>query len=169
VILDAAVSLSRQSLRATEDAIRLWANAVSKLSPYGEAVLVGVTGDLAQQFALWQLSAIASAELSTRRELSLPPAIRLGSVSGSIEKLTELAASIGSVAQLQVIGPAPYFKEGNSDEWRLIFKYPYAAVQDVAKILSSEVSRISAGKSFVSKTGRNTRLLKVRMNDSEVI
>ena len=169
VILDAAVSLSRQSLRATEDAIRLWANAVSKLSTSGEAVLVGVTGDLAQQFALWQLSAIASAELSTRRELSLPPAIRLGSVSGSIEKLTELAASIGSVAQLQLIGPAPYIKEGNSDEWRLIFKYPYAAVEDVAKILSSEVSRISAGKSFVSKTGRNTRLLKVRMNDSEVI
>jgi primosomal protein N' (replication factor Y) len=169
VVLDAAVLLSRQSLRATEDAIRLWANAVSSLSATGEAVLVGVSGDLAQRFALWQLPVIASSELATRRELNLPPALRLGSVSGSLDKLTELAASLGSFSDVQVIGPAPFGKGSLVEEWRLIFKYPYASVVDVAKFLTSEVARVSAGKSLVSKAGRNTRLLKVRMNDMEVI
>ena len=169
VVLDAAVLLSRQSLRATEDAIRLWANAVSRLSATGEAVLVGVSGDLAQRFALWQLPIIASSELATRRELNLPPALRLGSVSGSLDKLTELATSLGSLSDVQVIGPAPFGKGSLAEEWRLIFKYPYASVIDVAKFLSSEVARVSAGKSLVSKAGRNTRLLKVRMNDMEVI
>jgi primosomal protein N' (replication factor Y) (superfamily II helicase) len=169
VILDAAVLLSRQSLRATEDAIRLWANAVSKLSPAGEAVVVGTSGGLGQQFALWQIAAIASKELSTRRELSLPPAIRLGSISGQFEGLSELAVSLKSIPEIEILGPAPYSKADQNAEWRLLFKYPYSAVVEVAKKLSSEVSRISAGKSSVSRTGRNTRLLKVRMNDAGVI
>ena len=169
VVLDAAVLLSKQSLRATEDAIRLWANAVSRLSATGEAVLVGVSGDMAQRFALWQLPIIASSELATRRELNLPPALRLGSVSGSLDKLTELATSLGSLSDVQVIGPTPFGKGSLAEEWRLIFKYPYASVVDVAKFLSSEVARVGAGKSLVSKAGRNTRLLKVRMNDMEVI
>lgn len=169
VILDGNVSLSRQSLRATEDAIRQWSNAVSRLGSKGEAVLVGVAGDLAQQFALWQLTDIASKELSTRKELNLPPTVRLGSVSGSFEKLTELAASMSAVRDLEAIGPAPFTKGRVFDEWRLVFKYPYSAVMEVARFLSIETSRISLGKVSVSKSGRNTRLLKVRMNDAEVI
>jgi primosomal protein N' (replication factor Y) len=169
VILDGNVSLSRQSLRATEDAIRQWSNAISRLGSQGEAVLVGVDGDLAQQFALWRLTDLASKELFARKELNLPPTVRLGSVSGSFEKLTELAASMSSVRDLEAIGPAPYSKGGAYDEWRLIFKYPYSAAIEVAKYLSFETSRISLGKVSVSKAGRNTRLLKVRMNDAEVI
>jgi primosomal protein N' (replication factor Y) len=169
VVLDGAVLLSRQSLRATEDAIRLWANAVSRLGPGGEAVLVGVAGDLAQQFALWQLTDLAAAELATRKELNLPPTLRLGSVSGSFENLSQLAASISEFRDLQAIGPAPFAKGGGLDEWRLIFKYPYSAAIGVASFLSLETSRISSGKVSVSKSGRNTRLLKVRMNDAEVI
>jgi primosomal protein N' (replication factor Y) len=169
VLLDAKVFLSKQSLRALDDAVRTWANAVAKLAPTGEAVLVGVLGKTAQDFALWNIVEIATAELSARRELQLPPALRLGSVAGEPALLEQLAVSLRSVTDVETIGPAPFNLDGDQSQWRLIVKYSYSSTLELAKILKSEIYRLGAGKVGKSKSGRRTRLLKVRMNDYEVV
>ena len=169
IILDAQAALSKQNLRANEEAIRVWSNAISKVAINGEAVLVGVSGDLAQKFCLWQQTEIASKELASRRELMLPPALRLGSISGTQALLVELAASLNSLGKVKVLGPAPYTKTGEVSEWRLIVKYNYSDSVEVAKFLRGEAIRLSKGKSVVAASGRSMRALKIRMSDGEVV
>jgi primosomal protein N' (replication factor Y) len=169
IILDAQTLLSKQNLRATEDAVRVWSNAISKVAIDGEAVLVGVSGDLAQKFCLWQQTEIASKELESRRELMLPPALRLGSVSGTQVLLVELAESLKSHGKVRVLGPAPYTKTGETSEWRLIVKYNYSDTVEVAKFLRGEAIRLSKGKSVVATSGRAMRALKIRMSDGDVV
>lgn len=169
VLLDAQTLLSKQFLRATEEAVRLWSNAVAKLKIGGEAVLVGVSGSLAQRFCLWQQTEIAAAELATRRDLMLPPALRLGSISGNQAILTELSQSLRGFEKVKLVGPAPYSRSGETSEWRLIVKYNYADTVEVAKRLRSESIRLSKGKSVVASSGRAVRALKIRMSDGDVI
>jgi primosomal protein N' (replication factor Y) len=169
VILDAQALLSRQYLRATEEAVRLWANAVSKLAVDGEALLVGVAGTLAQKFCLWQQVEIASEELASRRELMLPPALRLGSVAGTHALLVELAESLRSFGKIKVLGPSPFVKNIDSSEWRLVIKYNYSDTVEVAKHLRGEALRLSRGKAVVAASGRAVRALKIRMNDGDIV
>ena len=169
VILDAQTSLSRQHLRATEEAVRTWSNAVSKVAVSGEAVLVGVAGALAQRFCLWQQVEIASDELSSRRELLLPPSLRLGSIAGSHAMLVDLATSLGEFGKVTVLGPAPHAKASDSSEWRLIIKYNYSDTVEVAKHLRSESVRLSKGRSVLAASGRAVRALKIRMSDGDVV
>jgi primosomal protein N' (replication factor Y) len=169
VMLDAQTLLSRQNLRATEDAVRLWSNAVSKIAIDGEAVLVGVSGALSQRFCLWQQFEIARDELSSRRELMLPPALRLGSIAGTQALLVELAQSLSSFEKVKVLGPAPHTRGAESGEWRLIVKYSYSDTVEVAKHLRGEAIRLSRGKSVLASSGRAVRALKVRMSDGDVV
>jgi primosomal protein N' (replication factor Y) len=169
VILDAQTLLSRQNLRATEDAVRLWSNAVSKLAVDGEAVLVGVSGALSQKFCLWQQIEMATDELSARRELMLPPALRLGSVAGSQALLVELGQTLTSFGKVKVLGPAPFPRGKDSSQWRLIVKYSYSDTVEVAKHLRGEAIRLSRGKSVLGSSGRAVRALKVRMSDGDVV
>jgi len=169
IILDAQTLLSRQSLRATEEAIRLWSNAVSKLAVDGEAVLVGVSGDLAQKFCFWQLKEIAALELASRRELNLPPALKLGSIAGSLTLLTQLSEDLASYEKIKLIGPAPSAKPGAREEWRLMFKYSYSDTVEVAKRIRGESIRLSRGKTVLAASGRASRALKIRMSDGDVI
>ena len=169
VILDAQTLLSRQNLRATEDAVRLWSNAVSKMASDGEAVLVGVSGSLSQKFCLWQQLEIAADELAARRELMLPPALRLGSIAGAQTMLVELADGLASFGKVKVLGPAPQAKGMDPNQWRLIFKYNYSDTVEVAKHLRGETIRLSRGKSVASSSGRAVRALKVRMSDGDVV
>jgi primosomal protein N' (replication factor Y) len=169
VLLDAQTLLSKQNLRATEDAVRLWSNAVSKLSIGGDAVLVGVSGMLSQMFCLWQQVEIAAHELTSRKELMLPPALRLGSVAGSQSMLMDLAESLAIFKKVKALGPAPYSKGHDPSEWRLIIKYNYSDTVEVAKHLRGESIRLSRGKSVVASSGRAVRALKIRMSDGDVI
>ena len=149
--------------------MRLWSNAISKLATDGEAVLVGVSGPLSQKFCLWQQVEIAASELASRRELSLPPALRLGSVAGSQAMLVELTQSLASFGKVKVLGPAPHVKGNDSSEWRLIVKYNYSDTVEVAKHLRGEAIRLSRGKSVLAASGRAVRALKVRMSDGDVV
>jgi primosomal protein N' (replication factor Y) len=128
-----------------------------------------VAGVLAQRFCLWQQTEIASEELSSRRELMLPPALRLGSVSGSQALLVELAASLNSQGKIIALGPAPYTKTGEFSEWRLIVKYNYSDTVEVARFLRGEAIRLSKGKSVVAASGRSMRALKIRMSDGDIV
>ena len=169
VLLDAKVALSRQNLRAQEEAVRTWSNAVAKAGPKAPCVLVGVSGELSQLFSLWNHHKIAENEYKSRQELGLPPSLRLGSITADISLLTELSEILAKEHAVVRIGPAPLETISTGQLWRLIFKYPYSLGLELAKLLKVEVARISAGKIRTSSSGRSARAITVKMNDSEVV
>lgn len=169
VLLDAKVSMAKQNLRAVEDSVRSWSNAIAKASPTGTSVLVGVSGELSKLFALWNHSGIAGNELVSRAELSLPPVVRMGSITAELELVSSLSSVLSNIPSVQKIGPAPIKSAGTTELWRLIFKYPYSEGLNVARVIKVEVARISSGKTRVGASGRNTRAITVKMNDAEVV
>jgi primosomal protein N' (replication factor Y) len=169
VLLDAKVALSRQNLRAQEEAVRTWSNAVAKAGPKAPCVLVGVSGELSQLFSLWNHQKIAEIEYKSRQELGLPPSLRLGSITAEISLLTELAEVLAKEPSVVRIGPAPLDSSPTGQLWRLIFKYPYSLGLELAKLLKVEVARVSVGKVRTSISGRSARAITVKMNDSEVV
>lgn len=169
VLLDAQVALSRQNLRAEEEAVRTWSNAIAKGSSKAACVLVGVSGELSQLFCLWNHDRIAEGELRSRVELSLPPAVRLGTLTAEQAMISELSDVLAKDESIARIGPAPVASSGGTPQWRLIFKYPYSEGVRLAKTLKVEVARISAGKSRAASSGRSARAVTVKMNDAEVV
>jgi primosomal protein N' (replication factor Y) len=169
ILLDAKVLLSRQNLRAQEEAVRAWSNAVAKSGPKAQCVLVGVSGELSQLFSLWNHHKIAENEHKSRQELGLPPALRLGSIIADISLVTELSEILAKEPTVVRIGPAPLETGSTGEQWRLIFKYPYSIGLQLAKSLKVEVARISAGKLRTSSSGRSARAVTLKMNDSEVV
>jgi primosomal protein N' (replication factor Y) (superfamily II helicase) len=169
VLLDARVLLARQNLRAEEEAVRVWANAVAKARSSAPCVLVGVTGELAKLFSLWNLVRIAGNEWASRQELALPPAVRMGSVTAELSMVSSISKALESNSSVVRIGPAPVSATSGEDRWRLIFKYPYSQGLALAKILKLEVARVAAGKTRTSSSGRSSRAVTVKMNDAEVV
>jgi primosomal protein N' (replication factor Y) (superfamily II helicase) len=169
VLLDARVLLAKQNLRSLEEAVRVWSNAVAKARTGGSAVLVGVSGDLAQLYSLWNHSMIAAKELAARIELQLPPAVRMGSITAALDMVTAISNSLALNNSIVRIGPAPVASRTTEALWRLIFKYPYAEGLPIAKQLKLEAAKVSAGKTRTSLSGRSARAITVKMNDAEVV
>ncbi len=169
VLLDARVLLAKQNLRSLEEAVRVWSNAVAKARTGGSAVLVGVSGDLAQLYSLWNHSKIAATELAARIELQLPPAVRMGSITAALDMVTAISNSLALNNSVVRIGPAPVASRTTEALWRLIFKYPYAEGLRIAKQLRLEAARVSAGKTRIALSGRSARAITVKMNDAEVV
>ena len=169
VLLDARIFLGKQNLRSLEESVRVWSNAVAKLATKSNGVLVGVSGELAQLFALWDHSRISSNELAARKELQLPPAVRMGSVTAELNLVSAISESLSQFGSVVKIGPAPVPGKPGSSLWRLIFKYQYSEGISLARHLKSEVTRIASGRSRVTDSGRNARAVTIKMNDAEVV
>lgn len=168
VILDANVALAKDSLRASEDAIRSWSNAIAKLSANGRAVVAGVPQALGQKFALWQQTQIARDELENRRELEFPPHIRLASIEGPVEAISAITAEI-QIENVQVLGPISVRGANGEQNQRFVVKYPYSAGATLAQTLRAATLKLTSGLTKTSATGRISRAIRVRMDDPEVI
>ena len=172
VLLDAGNLLARDTLRAREEAIRLWANAVSHVAKDGRVTITGITGELAQGFCLWNIRELISQELASRRELAFPPAVRMASVIGSEQLLLQLVDQLSSDERYQALGPLPVHghKQKIADEWRLLLKYPYAATLDLATTLKAfQLEASISSKAINARSGRAMRPVRVRMDEVEVI
>ncbi|MFM5968425.1 MAG: hypothetical protein ACKOQ8_05250 [Micrococcales bacterium] len=172
VLLDAGNLLARDTLRAREDALRIWANAISHLSETGRVTLTGVTGELAQYFSLWNIRRLMSQEVSARRELAFPPAVRMASVISSEEALLALVEQVRDIELIEPLGPLPVLerKAKVQDEWRLLLKYPYSATAEVSKLLKAfQLERSVSSKAYNARSGRAMRPVRVRMDEIEVI
>ncbi|WP_309075524.1 primosomal protein N' [Paenarthrobacter sp.] len=143
LLLDGNSLLRRENLRAGEDTVRRWFNAASLVKPAGQGGLVVITADdTAATGALlrWDASGYASRELALRKELQLPPAVRVASVTGSradvvhFSDALEANAELASAAKLRKAGPAPVQLFGgaqpsaaeNDAEVRTLYFIPYA-------------------------------------------
>lgn len=169
IILDAQQSLSRDSLRATEDAVRGWSNAIALMAPTGEAALVGIHGALGQDFALWNQESLANRELSTRIELRFPPAIRMATVTANSELIKLMQQQLIEHDLCEVLGPVSVANNLVSES-RLILKFEYANGLKLAALLKALSLQISAGQvNRSARSGKSQRVFRIKMDDIEVI
>lgn len=166
VILDCDAQLTKDSLRATEDAIRTWSNAIAMLAPNGRAVLVGLAGNLGQQLALWNHQQLAIDELASRREIQFPPACRVVSIESDSDRIASVSESLSQFVGAEVFGPT----SDSSGLQRLLVKFPYSIGSALASHLKALALANNIGGSRTNaKSGRQQRALRIKMDDPEVI
>jgi primosomal protein N' (replication factor Y) len=169
VILDAKISLGRDTLNALDDSIRIWANAIALGSTESNAAIIGISGELGSTLATWQLGAIAKQELEERRALGFPPAARVASASGSKTLLESLRQAVSDVAQVRILGLSEISIPGESRrEHRLIFTFAYAVTAQVVEVLNAFILK-SSGQVRTSNSGRNRRPVTIKLDDSRVL
>jgi primosomal protein N' (replication factor Y) len=116
LLLDGNSLLRRENLRAGEDTLRRWFNAAALVRPAGEGGLVIVTADdttATGALVRWDAPGYASRELELRKELQLPPAVRVASVTGPRADVAHFSDALDALfgqqgcSPLRSVGPAP--------------------------------------------------------------
>ncbi len=166
LLLDGERMVARESLRVGEDCLRWWSNAVALAAGGAPSVLVGVGGALASTLVTWRHADYARAELVDRRSLRFPPAVRVATVTGSVEAVAAAVAASG-VEGTDVLGPVDL----EPPLVRTILRFDYAKGADVAASLRSELIRsaTSRRKRAGSRQGYAPAApsLRIRLDDVE--
>jgi primosomal protein N' (replication factor Y) len=164
VLLDCNEMLSRDNLRASEDAVRIWSNTIALMKSGGLGVAVGLQGYLGQKLALWSQAEIAHHEYHSRAELRFPPFIRMASLTGERDLLNKVLEALP--AEIEVLGPMPVTTKGAAvDDWRALIRYEYAQGATLAATLKTQVLLATAGSKRVSaKSGRAQRPIQIKMD-----
>jgi primosomal protein N' (replication factor Y) (superfamily II helicase) len=106
VLLDTWLLLSRDSLRAAEEALRRWSNAVALVRPGGRALAVGDPGTPAlQALVRWDQAGFAAREAEERRVAHLPPATRVATLRGAPGALDDALTLLALPEHGEVLGP----------------------------------------------------------------
>jgi primosomal protein N' (replication factor Y) len=165
VLLDGERMVARESLRVGEDCLRWWCNAVALAAPGATSLLVGVGGALASALATWRRADYAHAELEDRRRLRFPPAVRVATVTGSVEAVERAVVSIAQIDRVDVLGPVELAAGGV----RAIVRFDYGEGAAVASALRAEVIRTATSRRRrADGAGGRPALptLKVRFDDA---
>jgi primosomal protein N' (replication factor Y) len=111
LLLDTWLLLGRADLRATEEAVRRWANAAALVRPASEGGRVLAVGDPShpglQALVRWDPGGLARREIEERVSAHLPPASRVATVTGDPEDLEAALAGLALPAGAEVLGPVP--------------------------------------------------------------
>jgi len=146
LLLDGESLVARESLRVGEDCLRSWSNAAALAAHRAPVVLVGVGGALASALATWRQADYARAELVDRRQLRFPPAVRVATVSGSVQAVADAVAAVQGEAS-DVLGPVDVpSTDGSAPKVRTIVRFDYAKGTEVASALRAELVRNATGK-----------------------
>jgi primosomal protein N' (replication factor Y) len=151
LLLDAWALLTRADLRATEEALRRWANAAALVRPSDAGGRVVVTADTAlpvvQALLRWDPATYAERELAERTELGFPPAVRMASVTGTADAVADLLALADLPEEAEVLGPVPVNRPGTEDELeRSLLRVPRASGRALAEALHAAMGVRSARK-----------------------
>jgi primosomal protein N' (replication factor Y) len=109
LLLDAWALLGRQDLRAAEDTLRRWMAASALVRSRDDGGVVAVVAESAiptvQSLIRWDPVGHADAELNSRAEVGLPPAVHMAAIDGAPAAVHALldVAELPAVAQL--LGP----------------------------------------------------------------
>jgi len=164
LLLDGESLAARESLRVGEDCLRTWSNAAALAAHRAPVMLVGVGGSLATALATWRQADYARAELTDRRQLRFPPAVRVATVSGSLQAVADAVAAVEG-EPIDLLGPVD-IGEGLV---RTIVRFDYAKGADVAAALRAELVRNATGRRRPPKAQNRTPrpTLRVRFDDAE--
>ncbi|ROS62349.1 replication restart DNA helicase PriA [Frigoribacterium sp. PhB160] len=165
LLLDGERMLARESLRVAEDCLRWWANAAALAARRAPVVLVGVGGAIASALATWELARYASGELADRRELRFPPAVRVATVTGTVDTVASALDALPAEVRRETLGPVDVPDAGV----RAIVRFDFARGHDVAQVLRSQVIRAATDrrKAVGGRRPRVLPTLRVRFDDVE--
>jgi primosomal protein N' (replication factor Y) len=111
VLMDTWLLLARSDLRATEEAVRRWANAAALVRPASDGGRVLAVGDASepglQALVRWDPSGLARREIEERQSAHLPPASRVATITGEPGDLEQAVAALRLPAVAEVLGPVP--------------------------------------------------------------
>ncbi|GAB4100119.1 primosomal protein N' [Sinomonas halotolerans] len=154
LLLDGDSLLRRESLRAGEEALRRWLNAASLVRPAAEGGRVVITAgesEAVSALVRWDPAGFAGRELAQRRELGLPPAVRVASVSGArtdVEAFASAALEVLARPGVHGLGPVPATEAGSGQEaeprWRWLVFFPVAEGAAVTRGLRSVRTSLAA-------------------------
>jgi len=169
VLLDCASQLNVDSLRAPEDALRSWLNAIAFMRPDAEAVAVGASPEVNRALSLGQITETVSNFLKEREELGFPPSKRILSATGSREVVDELAKLLAGVSQARVLGISESRGVTAEIEYRLVASFNYADGASVASLVRDYVAGLSSKQVRTNlKSGKNLRPLTIKFDDPKV-
>ncbi|GAA6526673.1 primosomal protein N' [Intrasporangium sp. DVR] len=111
LLLDAWASLDLPVLDAPLESLRRWTAAASLVQPGRTVVLAGVPQGVSlpaiEALVRWDPGWLAARELAERRELGLPPAVRMAQLVGSREAVAGALSQLDLPSEAQVLGPMP--------------------------------------------------------------
>jgi primosomal protein N' (replication factor Y) len=166
LLLDGERMAARESLRVGEDCLRWWSNATALAARGAPTYLVGVGGALAAALSTWRQPDYARSELADRRRLRFPPAVRVASVTGTLDAVANAVAKV-TITPTDVLGPV----ETGPGAVRTILRFEYAAGAEIASELRAEVIRsaTSRRRALAAKSGGAVPApnLRVRFDDVE--
>lgn len=170
VFVDCAAQLGRDSLRAPEDALRGWLNALGFMRSSGAAVAVGVSPEVSKALSLGEVASTTSDLLAEREELGFPPARRIVSATGSRELVTQLGNLLKQIDGVKVLGVASSVTNSADTDYRMLASFTYASGNQVSTAarefligLGSKSLRTNA------KSGRSIRPVTIKFDDPRVL
>ena len=108
LLLDGWALLGRPSLRAAEEALRRWMNAAALVHPGAPVVVLAEAAlPAAQALIRWDPVTFSERELAERAELGFPPAVRMASVTGPPEAISDFVGVACLPGRAEVLGPVP--------------------------------------------------------------
>ena len=111
LLLDSWALLGRQDLRAAEDTLRRWMAAAALVRDRGSGGLVIAVAESSiptvQALIRWDPIGHADAELATRAEVGLPPAVHIAALDGDPESVTALLEQARLPDGADLLGPVP--------------------------------------------------------------
>lgn len=154
LLLDGWALLSRPDLRAAEETMRRWANAVALVAADG-SVVVGADESLSVVQALirWDAAGLAERELADRTELDFPPISRLAALTGApgdVAELLSLSQLPASAAELGSVPVAPVRGGQQGDQIRSLLRVSRPDGLALAEALHAAAAIRSARKSGAS-------------------
>lgn len=169
-LLDCAAQLNVDSLRAPEDALRSWLNALAFMRPGGEAVAVGVTPEVSAALTLGEISETVGQILAEREQLGFPPAKRFVSATGSRSVIESLEEIFKRDQTLKVLGISEGQTGPGQADFRLVASFKYSDGAHVAEVVREFLALLGSKQLRTSaKSGKNIRPVSVKFDDPRVI
>ncbi len=126
VLLDTWLLLARDSMRAAEEALRRWCNAVGLVRSGGRALAVGDPAVPAlQALVRWDAPGFAVREAEERWSARLPPAARMAVLSGEPGAIDDALTLLDAPEGVDLLGPMP-LPGADDDAERVVIRVPRA-------------------------------------------
>ncbi len=154
LLLDTWLLLGRADLRATEEAVRRWANAAALVRPASDGGRVMAVGDPAhpgiQALVRWDMGGLARREIDERLSAHLPPASRVATLTGGRDDLEQGLAALVLPPGAEVLGPVPVEPPRDStadvDQERFVLRVPRSGGAALSRALQDLQARRSTRK-----------------------
>lgn len=170
ILLDGSAMLNRHDLDAVQDTYGKWTECMSLVKPDGQVVVVAESEHPAVQALIRHDPAgLAEREFQLRKEVSLPPAVKLAALTGSQSDIDELMGIVELPSEVSIRGPVPT----GDGQMRLLLSTPKSnglalalALKQATAVRSAK--GLSSAKSQTSGTARKGAPVNVRIDPDKL-